>query len=79
MPTFDWKSEKIELFGDLLETSLKVQNQLTEEIKINCHSLMPSDAPFIYIFFFNEIFKPSTTSTQFVNYLRPFGQSFFYA
>ena len=33
MPNFDWKSEKIELFGYLFETSLKIQNQLIEEVK----------------------------------------------
>ena len=30
MPTFDKKSEKFELFEDLLQTSLKVHNQLTD-------------------------------------------------
>ena len=35
MPTFDGKSEKFELFEDLLQTSLKIHNQLTEEDKIN--------------------------------------------
>ena len=33
MPTFDGKSEKIELLEDLLKTSLKFHNQLTEEDK----------------------------------------------
>ena len=45
MPTFDGKSEKIELFEDLFQTSLKIHNQLTEEDKINYfHSLMRGDA-----------------------------------
>ena len=45
MPTFDGKSEKFELFEDLFQTSLKIHNQLTEEIKINYfHSLMRGDA-----------------------------------
>ena len=45
MPTFDGKSEKFELFEDLLQTSLKILNQLTEEDKINYfHSLMRGDA-----------------------------------
>ena len=45
MPTFDGKSEKSELFEDLLQTSLKIHNQLTEENKINnFHSLMRGDA-----------------------------------
>ena len=35
MPTFDWKSEKFELFEDLFQTSLKDHNQLTEKDKIN--------------------------------------------
>ena len=45
MPTFDGKSEKIELFEDLFQTSLKIHNQLTEEDKI-CYfqSLMRGDA-----------------------------------
>ena len=43
-PTFDGKSEKIELFEDLFQASLKFHNQLTEEDKINCfHSLMRGD------------------------------------
>ena len=40
MPTFDGKSEKFKLFEDLLQTSLKIHNQLTQEDKINyfhCH------------------------------------------
>ena len=42
MPTFDGKSERFELFGDLFQTSLKIHNQLTE---INYfHSLMRGDA-----------------------------------
>ena len=45
MPTFDGKSEKIELFEDLFQTSLKIHNQLTEEDKTNYfHSLMRGDA-----------------------------------
>ena len=45
MPTFDGKSENFELFEDLFQTSLKIQNQLTEEDKINYfHSLMRGDA-----------------------------------
>ena len=44
-PTFDGKSEKIELFEDLFQTSLKIHNQLTEEDKIYYfHSLMHGDA-----------------------------------
>ena len=45
MPTFDGKSEKFELFEDLIQTSLKFHNQLTEEDRINYfHSLMRGDA-----------------------------------
>ena len=45
MPTFDGKSEKFELFEDLFQTSLKINNQLTEEDKINYfHSLMRGEA-----------------------------------
>ena len=45
MPTFDGKSDKIELFEDPFQTSLKVHNHLTEEDKINYfHSLMSGDA-----------------------------------
>ena len=45
MPTFDGKSEKFELFEDLFQTSLKINNQLTEEDKIYYfHSLMRGDA-----------------------------------
>ena len=41
MPTFDGKSEKFELFEDLFQTSPKIQNQLTEDDRINYfHSLM---------------------------------------
>ena len=41
MPTFDGKFEKFELFEDLFQTSLKIQNQLTELDRINhFHSLM---------------------------------------
>ena len=45
MPTFDGKSEKFELFEDLFQTILKINNQLTEEDRINYfHSLMRGDA-----------------------------------
>ena len=45
MPTFHGKSEKIKLFEDLFQTSLKIHNQFSEEDKINCfHSLMSADA-----------------------------------
>ena len=45
MPTFDGKSEKIELLEDLFQTSLKIHNQLTEEDKVNYfHSLKRDDA-----------------------------------
>ena len=45
MPTFEGKSEKLELFEDLFQTCMKVHNQLTEENKINYfHSLMRVDA-----------------------------------
>ena len=45
MPTFERKSDKIELFEDLFQTSLKIHYQLTEEDKINYfHSLMRGDA-----------------------------------
>ena len=45
MPTFDWKTEKFELFEDLFQTSLKIHNQLTEDDRINYfHSLMRGDA-----------------------------------
>ena len=41
MPTFNGKSEKLELFDDLFQTSLKIHNQLTEGDKVNYfHSLM---------------------------------------
>ena len=44
-PTFDGKSDEFELFEDLFQTSLKIDNQLTEEDKINYfHSLMRGDA-----------------------------------
>ena len=35
MPTFDGKSEKIELFEDLFQTSLKIHNESTEGDRIN--------------------------------------------
>ena len=45
MPTFDGKSEKFELFDDLIQTSLKIHNQLTEGDKISYfHFLMRGDA-----------------------------------
>ena len=45
MAAFDGKSEKFELFDDLLQTGLKSRNQLTEEDKINYfHSFMRGDA-----------------------------------
>ena len=45
MPTFDGKSEKIEPFGDLFQTSLKIHNESTEDDRINYfHSLMRGDA-----------------------------------
>ena len=45
MPTFDGKTEKFELSGDLFQTSLKIHNQLTEDDRINYfHSLMSGDA-----------------------------------
>ena len=45
MPTFDGKSEKIELFEDLFQTSLEFHNQLTDQVKMNYfHSLMCGDA-----------------------------------
>ena len=44
-PTFDGKSEKFKLFEDLLQTSSKIYNQLTEkDKKIYFHSLMHGDA-----------------------------------
>ena len=45
MPTFDGKTEKFELFEDLFQTSFKIQNQLTEDDRINYfNSLMRKDA-----------------------------------
>ena len=45
MPTSDAKSEKLEMFEDLFQTSLKTRNQHTEEDKINYfYSRMRSDA-----------------------------------
>ena len=45
MPTLDGKSQKFELFENLLQTSLKIHIQLTEEDRINyIHSLMRGDA-----------------------------------
>ena len=45
MPTFDGNSEEFELFGDLFQTNLKINNQLTEEDKKNYfYSPMRGDA-----------------------------------
>ena len=45
MPKFDGISEKIELFEDLFQLSLKIHNQLTEDDRIkDFHSLMRGDA-----------------------------------
>ena len=45
MSTFDGKTENIELFEDLFQTSLKIHKHLTEEDKINYfHSLMHGEA-----------------------------------
>ena len=45
MPTFDGKSKKLELLGDLFQTSLKNHNQLTEEDKIDYfHFFIRGDA-----------------------------------
>ena len=45
MPNFDGKTEKFELFQDLLQTYLKIHNLLTEEDKLNYfHSLKRGDA-----------------------------------
>ena len=45
MLTFDAKPEKFELFEDPFQTNLKIQNQLTEEDRMNdFHSLMRGDA-----------------------------------
>ena len=56
MPTFDWKSENCELFEDLFQTSLKIHNHLTEEVKIYySHSLMRGDA----LQTFNNITSPN--------------------
>ena len=44
MLTFDGKTEKIEFFEDLFQTSRKIHNQLTEDDRINFfHSLMRGD------------------------------------
>ena len=56
MPTFDGKSEKFELFGDLFQTSLKIYNQLTEDDRINYfHSFMRCDT----LQTFNNIIGPT--------------------
>ena len=45
MPIIGEKSEKIQLFEDLFQTSLKIHNQLTEEDKMNYfQSLTGGDA-----------------------------------
>ena len=44
-PKFDGNSEKSELFDDLFQTCLRIQNKLTKEDQINYfHSLMRGDA-----------------------------------
>ena len=43
--TFDGKSERFELFGDLIQTNLKIHSQLLEDDKFNYfHSLRKGDA-----------------------------------
>ena len=45
MPTFDGKTEKVELFEDLFRTSLKIHNQLTQRDRVNYfHPLLRGDA-----------------------------------
>ena len=45
MPTFDGKSQKLELFEDLFQRGFRNHNQLTEEDKINYfHSRIRGDA-----------------------------------
>ena len=45
MPTFDGNSEKVEMFEDSFQTSLRIHNQATKEDRINYfHSLMRADA-----------------------------------
>ena len=45
MPTFDGKSEKLELFEDFFQMSLKNYNHLADEDRVNnCHSLMKRSA-----------------------------------
>ena len=45
MPTPDGKTEKVEVFENLFQTSFKIHNQLTEDDRINYfHSLMRGDA-----------------------------------
>ena len=45
MPTFDGKGDKFKLFEDLFQSSLKFQNQLTEDDRINYFPpLMRGDA-----------------------------------
>ena len=45
MPTFDGKTEKFELFEDLIQTSLEIHNEFTENDRINYfHCLMRGDA-----------------------------------
>ena len=44
--TFDGKSEKFELFEDLFHTMIKMQPEMTEQMKINhFHSLLRKNAP----------------------------------
>ena len=46
MPTFDGKSEKFKLFGDLFQTSLQIHNQLTGEDRTNYfHFFIKRHAP----------------------------------
>ena len=61
MPTFDGKTEKLELFEDLFQTSLKIHNQLTEDDRINYfHSLMRGDA----LQTFKNIFGPTRENPE---------------
>ena len=43
--TFDGKSEKFELFEDLFHTMIKMQPEMTEQMKVNhFHSLLRKNA-----------------------------------
>ena len=45
MPTFDGKSEKLELFENFFQMSLKIYNHLTDDDRMNnFHSLMKRTA-----------------------------------